>query len=74
MTIRESLREDDAAHLAQRLRPECARSPEDAGTASKRFHQRYRLEPWSQRVSRRVSSALNCVLVVGGIMVICIVP
>ena len=79
MSMHESPEEaDGAAHLAQRFRCENrVRSLQDAAgiekrwgrTARIRFHRRSRQRLWLEDVSSRVSSALNCLLVVGGVVV-----
>jgi hypothetical protein len=73
--------EDGAANLAQRFQSERVRSQQGAGgfakrwgrTARIRFHRRSRQRLWLEHVSSRVGSTLNCLLVVGGIIVFCIV-
>jgi len=77
MTMYGSRGEDYAEYMAQRFRPERVRSLQGAGAlekrwggkASKRLHRRYRFQMWLQRVCDRASSALNCLLVVGGTIV-----
>jgi hypothetical protein len=73
--------EDGVAHLAQRFQSERARSQRDAEgfakrwgrTARIRYHRRSRQQLWMERVSRRMDLVLNCLLVVGGIIMLWIV-
>jgi hypothetical protein len=81
MSMHESPEEEDGVErLAERFQSERVRSRRGDGgfakrwgrTARIRFHRQSRQRLWLEDVSSRVSSALNCLLVVGGVVVLLI--